>query len=238
VSDIRGAVLVATEAAVIPNHESGGSPDPAVISVAAGLFSITRPTAPHPRFFTLRTHAAGLLQQHDGSSWDRSQSADQPRIPTRSQDWTPATPWLVYNATRSPELLSRFRGYDTCRHNHFVAPWCLVHSICGWAAPCVVSGSPAPARCAANRKGSKMQGRRQTLHFVLVSKRETLRSRGPSLTRWRHGDCPDRTSTMKAPYPTSLTASVAGDLPRVSRAISTVPREAARTRRACGIGTP
>jgi hypothetical protein len=35
-----------------------------------------------------------------------------------------------------------------------------------------------------------------------------------------------------------LRASVAGDLPRVSRAIRTVPRETARTRRACGIRTP
>ena len=34
-----------------------------------------------------------------------------------------------------------------------------------------------------------------------------------------------------------ITASVAGDLPRVSRAIRTAPREAARTRRACGIRT-
>ena len=32
-------------------------------------------------------------------------------------------------------------------------------------------------------------------------------------------------------------AGVVGDLPRVSRAIRTVPREAARTRRACGIRT-
>lgn len=31
--------------------------------------------------------------------------------------------------------------------------------------------------------------------------------------------------------------SAIGDLPRVSRAIQTVPREAARTRRACGIRT-
>jgi hypothetical protein len=35
-----------------------------------------------------------------------------------------------------------------------------------------------------------------------------------------------------------ITASVAGDLPRVSRAIWTAPREAERTRRACGIRTP
>ena len=35
-----------------------------------------------------------------------------------------------------------------------------------------------------------------------------------------------------------ITASVAGDLPRVSRAIRTIPREAARTRRAGGIRTP
>ncbi|RUU05409.1 hypothetical protein EOD23_15330 [Mesorhizobium sp. USDA-HM6] len=35
-----------------------------------------------------------------------------------------------------------------------------------------------------------------------------------------------------------ITASLAGDLPRVSRAIRTVPREAARARRACGIRTP
>jgi hypothetical protein len=34
-----------------------------------------------------------------------------------------------------------------------------------------------------------------------------------------------------------ITASVAGDLPRVSRAIWTAPREAERTRRACGIRT-
>ena len=34
-----------------------------------------------------------------------------------------------------------------------------------------------------------------------------------------------------------IAASVAGDLPRVSRAIWTVPREAARTWRACGIRT-
>jgi hypothetical protein len=34
-----------------------------------------------------------------------------------------------------------------------------------------------------------------------------------------------------------ITASVADDLPRVSRAIWTAPREAARTRRACGIRT-
>jgi hypothetical protein len=34
-----------------------------------------------------------------------------------------------------------------------------------------------------------------------------------------------------------FTASVAGDLPRVSRAIWTAPREAERTRRACGIRT-
>ena len=35
-----------------------------------------------------------------------------------------------------------------------------------------------------------------------------------------------------------LTASVADDLPRISRAIWTAPREAERTRRACGIRTP
>ena len=34
-----------------------------------------------------------------------------------------------------------------------------------------------------------------------------------------------------------ITASFAGDLPRVSRAIWTAPREAERTRRACGIRT-
>src|ERR1700716_3452578 len=35
-----------------------------------------------------------------------------------------------------------------------------------------------------------------------------------------------------------ITASVAGDLPRIIRAIWTAPREAERTRRACGIRTP
>jgi hypothetical protein len=35
-----------------------------------------------------------------------------------------------------------------------------------------------------------------------------------------------------------ITASVAGDLPGVSRAIWTAPREAERTRQACGIRTP
>jgi hypothetical protein len=34
-----------------------------------------------------------------------------------------------------------------------------------------------------------------------------------------------------------ITASLTGDLPRVSRAMWTAPREAERTRRACGRGT-
>jgi hypothetical protein len=42
----------------------------------------------------------------------------------------------------------------------------------------------------------------------------------------------------RRPASDRITASVAGDLPRISRAIRTVPREAARTRRACGIRTP
>jgi hypothetical protein len=114
---------------VIPSHESGSSPGPAAIpDPRRGSSRSPRQQRLAPRRSTLRTRAVALLQQHGGSSWDRSQSAGQPRIAKRSQDWTPATPWLVYNATRGTELLNRFGGHDTCRHNHFVRPWCLVHS--------------------------------------------------------------------------------------------------------------
>jgi hypothetical protein len=49
----------------------------------------------------------------------------------------------------------------------------------------------------------------------------------------RDGAWSDRSSASDR-----IMASVASDLPRVSRAIWTAPREAERTRRACGIRTP
>jgi len=59
-----------------------------------------------------------------------------------------------------------------------------------------------------------------------VAKRRNIRGLNDAASR-------DRSS---ASY--RITASVAGDLPGVSRAIWTAPREAERTRRACGIRTP
>jgi hypothetical protein len=48
----------------------------------------------------------------------------------------------------------------------------------------------------------------------------------------------DAASSDRSSASDRITASVAGDLPGVSRAIWTTPREAERTRRACGIRTP
>ena len=48
----------------------------------------------------------------------------------------------------------------------------------------------------------------------------------------------DAASSDRSSASDRITASVAGDLPGVSRAIWTAPREAERTRRACGIRTP
>ena len=47
----------------------------------------------------------------------------------------------------------------------------------------------------------------------------------------------DAASSDRSSASDRITASVAGDLPRVSRAIWTAPREGERTRRACGIRT-
>ena len=48
----------------------------------------------------------------------------------------------------------------------------------------------------------------------------------------------DAASSARSSASDRIMKSVASDLPRVSRAIWTAPREAARTRRACGIRTP